>query len=374
MSVEGEAATLSAVEGGSPQVARATCYAMFAYDVAPFIDLAACEERVRSAKQRQTIEKRRSLEYFRYRPAPLRVRQETQPVRVGEHETRSVVDLVFYDFGAITVSFAIPFAGPLGDLVALSGALYESSELGMAARLTLEEVLRLFDGDRIHVAEVVEDYVVFHLEETEPAISPADLYTTYAMSSAQLLRAEKERLSEQEVSEALSARIAFGSSDLTLIDWNAALLYGRGVEDLLTVIEFANVQLLEMRFLDRQLDEALEESYALVSRRRPRWLAGFQLHARGLRRIAGLEVDGAILFERVTNALKVFGEEYLSRVYTLTADRLRLSAWDASAMRKLGTIDTIYAKLTDQAAIRRLEFLEWIIVFLITLSIVLSFF
>lgn len=371
MRVEPETARTSGIDVTPPYVTRATCYALFAYDVAPYIDLAACEQRVLTAKQRQTIEKRRGLEYFEYRPAPLRIRQETRPLPIGEYETRSTVDLVLYDFGAITVSFAIPFQGPFDDLVVLSDSLYDSAELGRAARKTLDEALRLFD-DRFRVADVVEDYVVFHLEETEPAVSPNDLYTTYAMSSARLLRGEKEALSEQEMREALSARIAFGSSDLTLIDWNAALLYGRWVEDLLTVIEFANVQLLEMRFLDRQLDEALEESYALVSRRRPRWLAGFRLHARDLRRMAGLEVDGAILFERVTNALKVFGEEYLSRVYTLTAERLRLSAWDASAMRKLGTIDTIYSKLTDQAAIRRLEFLEWIIVFLIALSIVLS--
>ncbi len=74
----------------------------------------------------------------------------------------------------------------------------------------------------------------------------------------------------------------------------------------------------------------------------------------------------------MTNALKLVGEQYLARVYTLISHRFHLAEWDASITRKLQTIDGIYAKLTDRAAIRRSEVLEWIIIALIALEIVLS--
>ncbi len=356
----------------TPGLVSGTCFALFAYDVAPYIDVAACEERILTARHRRIIQRRPGLEYFEYRPAPLRVTEETSAVSVAGYESRASVDLVLYDFGAVSVSLAIPFHCSLSELIALGDELYDNADLGAAARQALDRVLRLVGGAGFKVADVVEDYIVYQIEDLEPRLSPAAFPTTHSGQIAQLLRADTEPLSEQEAADALSGRIAFGSSDLTLIDWNAAVLIGRDVEDILTVIEFANVQLLEMRFLDRQLDEALEESYALVSQASRDWRSTLRFHHRDVERVARLQVDGAILFERVTNALKVFGEEYMGRVYTLTASRLRLADWDASAMRKLATLETIYSKLTDRAATQRLEFLEWIIVFLIALSILLS--
>jgi uncharacterized Rmd1/YagE family protein len=58
----------------------------------------------------------------------------------------------------------------------------------------------------------------------------------------------------------------------------------------------------------------------------------------------------------------------------MASQRLYLEAWDASILRKLQTLNSIYGKLADRAATRRMEVREWIIIVLIALSIVLSFF
>src|SRR5204863_392065 len=82
------------------------------------------------------------------------------------------------------------------------------------------------------------------------------------------------------------------------------------------VLEFGNVELLEMRSLDQQLDDALDESYETLSRRRyGLWLPGST--RADLRRIGQLQVDNAVLFEGVNNALKLLGDQYLARVYRL---------------------------------------------------------
>jgi uncharacterized Rmd1/YagE family protein len=46
---------------------------------------------------------------------------------------------------------------------------------------------------------------------------------------------------------------------------------------------------------------------------------------------------------------------------------------DASILRKLETLDSIYDKMTDRATTARMELLEWIIVVLIAISIVICF-
>ena len=92
-----------------------------------------------------------------------------------------------------------------------------------------------------------------------------------------------------------------------------------------------------------------------------------------MRDISQWQVDSAILFEGVNNVLKLLGDQYLARVYRLTAERFHLNEWDASILRKLETLESIYQKISDQMVSRRMEVLEWIIIVLIAISIVLPF-
>src|SRR6185369_631216 len=92
-----------------------------------------------------------------------------------------------------------------------------------------------------------------------------------------------------------------------------------------------------------------------------------------LRRIGTMQVESAILFEGVNNALKLLGDQYLARVYRLVSERFHLTEWDASILRKLQTLESIYEKMSDAASGRRMEVLEWIIIVLITAEILLPF-
>jgi uncharacterized Rmd1/YagE family protein len=67
------------------------------------------------------------------------------------------------------------------------------------------------------------------------------------------------------------------------------------------------------------------------------------------------------------------GDQYLARLYRLVSTRFHLQEWDASIIRKLQTLESIYEKIADQAANRRMEVLEWVIIILIAVSIGLEF-
>src|SRR5207244_3081710 len=84
------------------------------------------------------------------------------------------------------------------------------------------------------------------------APTPA-LWTEHAHTVAQVLRAEPRTLSQQEVADATTSRLSFGPDDATFIDTDATLLFDAEGDDVRAVLEFANIQLLEMRFLDQQL-------------------------------------------------------------------------------------------------------------------------
>ena len=102
----------------------------------------------------------------------------------------------------------------------------------------------------------------------------------------------------------------------------------------------------------------------------------FSLFTKGddkLREIGHLQVEGALLFENINNAIKLLGDQYLARLYREAAKRYHLTSWDKSIQRKLKTLDSIYDNMEHSLSAVRLEFLEWIIIILIGVGLVTPF-
>jgi hypothetical protein len=357
-------------------IARGTCYLLFAYDVARAIDLDEAERHIVTLKQREVLKSgRRAPKYFEYQPPPLRITQDVAPMAIGSYRSEPSLGLLLYDFGAISVTYTIPLVGSLSGLLTLSNDLYEATDFLAHSRTHIEQLLAMIGSavSEPNIANIVEDYVIYHIEAFTEQHDINDLCMRYAQDIAQILRAENYLLSQQEVLDALMHRLSFRIDDVTIVDWNAALLVDREGDDVRTVLEFANVELLELRYLDRSLDDALDRSYEALTMPRRASHLGLGVFGADRHRVARMQVDSAILFEGVNNALKLLGDQYLSRVYRLVSQRFHLTEWDAGILRKLQTLDSIYEKMVDQATTRRMEVLEWIIIILIAISIILPF-
>ena len=355
-------------------VVQGMCYAILAYDVGLSINLEACAQRLTTRTQRARISpKHRTPTYFEYRLAPLRLTQEAEVLTFSDYCSSTSVDVVLYDFGAVSLIYHIPLQGPLLGLLALSDALDDNPQLRRDSQRRVAEILEVVQDavQRPYVAGCVEDYAIFQIEAFSTPCSADELYTKHAQEVAQILRVEPTTLSNQEVHDVISHHIAFSPDDVAIIDWHAALLFDREADDVRAVLEFANVELLEMRYLDEQLDNALDQAYEALSRRARRWVRRPGAAAADLHRVAQMQVDSAMLFEGVNNTLKLLGDQYLARVYRLASQRFHLEEWDVSIIRKLHTLESIYEKISDRATNQRMEILEWIIIILIAVSIVL---
>lgn len=352
---------------------RGSAHALFAYDIAFSIDLDRAE-RVISALQphrEQIRHRRRAPTYLQYRPSPLRITREMAPIGVGPFATAAAVELTVYDFGAISVAYRVVIDGPIGSLLDLANALYENRDLlADSQRLACETARTLADAvTRPATTGFVEDYVVYELSETSPPAAPDLVLAEHRDLLARVLRAERGPLSPQQVDDSHGSRLSYGTDDAVVIDWNAALLLGPDAEDTREVLEFANVELLEMRHLDEQLDSMLDQAYQAAGRAKSAGVLFSSLTA-DLRLVAGFHIDSARLFEGVNNALKLVGDQFLSRVYRTAADRFHLPDWDASILRKTHTLETIYHTIEDRLSTRRSEWLSWIIILLIAWEII----
>lgn len=360
-----------------PSVKDGVAYALFAYDVGLSIGLDAAAKSVKAMTERAPIRhQRRAPKHFEFEPIPLRVTQVSSAHQIAGFSTGPAVETVLYDFGAVCVTYQIPLTGPFSGLLTLSEALYDNDTLLADSRRLVEELL---DGiktavNRPQIAHFYEDYVIFQLREFYEDGVRARLLAERSTLLAQILRADSDLSSEQEVQDALSCQVAYGADDLTLVDWVSAVVLDKGADDTRAVLEFATVQLLELRHLDWLLDAALERYYQSLSKRRSKLAGLFPKANEDLREIGELQIESAVLFEGIYNAIKLLGDQYLARLYQQTARRHHLASWDNSIQRKLRTLESMYDKMEHALSGARIELIEWIIVSLIAFEIVMPFF
>jgi hypothetical protein len=317
--------------------------------------------------------RRRTPESIRYRPAPIRVPIEapdvclpgglptTQPAR-GE--------LAIFDFAAVSLTLQFPVRVTPEALLLLAGDLADTAPLNDAARRVLAPWI-----ERIRPAVIgfepsalSEEYVLFQVTD-----SRNDWLEAHADGIAGLVRLEAGPLSRGEVAEATRLSLSYTPHDLVTLDWAAGFVADRDCADTLQVIEFANVQLLEFRHIDDRLDDRLEAAYRLIRpadrRQRRAW---WRSHDEAMRHVRELEIEATSLFERADNALKLIGDQYLSRVFDLAQNRFHLSEWQQNIRRKLETVGDVFDLLVQQSGGLRMELLEIIVVVLIAVEILLA--
>lgn len=358
---------------------RGECRVYFAFDVGYGVDLDAARRAIPAGAARATPAPPRPHGVPPvFRPEPVRFIDPAEARVLGSWAAASSVEVSVFDFGGVSLVYRIDLES-VGweDLQRLAVALDEDSSLEADARRRIAELVRRLGPAIVRPgpSDLVEDYVVFHAHEWTcgpPGSPAANLVRDAAAPIARVLRASPVPLSEFEVRDAVSCAVGFGPGDLTVIDWKAAMVFDPDAADILAVLEFANVELLELRFLDDRLDAILDRAYQTLAHRRGRPLfAGRTRDDR--RRIAALQMESALLFEGVNNAIKLIGDQFLSRLYREAARRFHMAEWDASVLRKLETLEGVYQKLADEHATRRMEVLEWIIIILIAVSIVIPF-
>ncbi|MGP1273497.1 MAG: hypothetical protein ACTS22_09200 [Phycisphaerales bacterium] len=362
--------------GRIPDVSIAgQAFVLFAFDIGFQVDLDTAEPLVSQATRHRLVRARRPAPiWFDYSPPPLRLQIDSDPIPVGDRSTVGGVEALIYDFGAALLTYRLPLPATLSGLPALGRELYEHIGLGAEARRRMAEVLDAISPavERPRLSDASEDYAVFAITSWEGG-SAEELLHAHRATIAQAIEAESVELSEEQIARTVGASMAYASSDLSIIDWNAAVLFDAEPDDVIAVLQHANVELLELRVLDHELDSILDHAdETLAALTRSRFWPAFASSGM-LRRFASVQTDAAVMFEGVNNAIKLLGNQYLARLYRLTADRLDLPAWQASVQRKLDATESLYQKMSDSTSTKRLEVLEWVIIVLIAVSIILPF-
>ncbi len=348
--------------------------ALFLYEAAEVIDLATVPKLIAPTAQARLSPKATTPSYVQYRVPPLTIDGEA----MGLADAMGFrVRFKLYDYGVISVALVRPLPDSWPELIERALAWQDDPRLASTAEsLCRDLVTRLSSAMTAPRREfVAEDYIVFALTAAAGAPPAETLLEQHGHDIARLLRAERETLSRQEREEVLRQRISYLECDLVVPTWNAAFVYDTetGGQAAVEILEFANSQLVEFRYYDELLDRELERIYADLQR--PGWFKGWfgRRYTRSAQQVHTLFIDVNELTDRAENALKIAGDVYTARLFTLAGIRLGLDHWKANVRDKLKTLDDIYRFAVEQTAMARGETLEIMIVLILIFELVLFF-
>jgi hypothetical protein len=351
------------------------------HDVGYAIDLERASALLAPSDPVRARPARGEAEAIQIKNPPVAVTLGDAPVMIGD-EVRAVrVSARVFDFGvcAMRASVDAPDGTTWDAFATLGAAADASAELGALLDRELGRLVEIIGPsiERPGLAPVTESYVVFRVRRFGRADGTAAQVAELSDEDlVSLLLNEREPLAPEARRELLSHRFSYYTNELTVLTWDNALVIEPRAHDhdVEYILEFANAQLLELRFYDATLDRELPRMYdrAAAARGGLRY-APTRRFSPILAAMQTQVADVTETVERVDNALKVTDDVHLARIYAAALDLFREAAWRRGVDRKLAIMRETYAMLNDEAQAARAELLEIAIVLLIVLEIVLSF-
>lgn len=348
---------------------------MYAFDIAyemkrqPLISLLGCPEQEYSLGPN----KRSPKQLFFYRPQMFILPDKEFIINGKPVIARRSVKV--FSVGAISIQIRIPFeVGGLEDLVPyhdikLSDASIKGEMTHLAEKVCLE--LKPYCIRQVSNLKHLEDYTVFCLDQL-PAMpdgaTAEDWLKKNRLKIAGLLTEEQDaaNLSKQEAAESTEQYLSYYSNDLVVIDWDAALVVGEqsSLNEILHIMELANVQLVELGAYDRILDSSLETAYRDLTQRS-------YVKRQVQQNLREIRIDTARLSDELLNITKFFGDWYLANIYSKVSLRFHLADWHGIIKEKLKTLADLYQILQQDWVNFLMMVLEVTIVLLFVIDLVL---
>ena len=353
------------------------------HDVGYSIDLERAAAILAARTPARIRPERREAEAIRIANLPITIALGASRLTADGHGYDVELSARIFDFGVVSLRMRVVAPGEMiwADFIDFGNRIGGRADAAMVFDRALGQLLAELAPavERLRVADVTEDYTVFRVTTLSDihgaAIAPTALTDGDVVP---LLLGESRPLSEAARRELLPHRFSYYADDLAILTWDNALVVDPAPDeetDVQYVLEFANAQLLELRYYDALLDAELPLMYDRVADARG-GIRGFR--NRRFRNLLGTMqqtvADSTEIVERVENSLKVTDDVYLARIYAAALEIFRGRVWRAGIDRKLSIIRETYAMLNDEAQAARSEALEIAIVLLIVGEIAIALF
>jgi len=341
-------------------------YIFHAFDIADEIDLEDLKESQEIIQRPYTPPK-----YFKKYHIPLSI-DLPHP-----HTTSKFESCKIHNFGAISLTYKIPFEDTLESIREQLPELYENyqEESIINANSVYKKIKRYTFKPKFYHTK--SGYLIIQVDPQPEIIDVKTLKEKYGGIIASMVRFETETLSEYQKNEILEDAIGYFRGDMIIIDPESAFVYDEEYEEILDLFEFANIQESELRYFDYVLDQQLNLTYEEKTKKLSwtAYLPFIRTPWRGpVADLQKLRVDISVITERLESSIKVSGEAYFSELYSLLVEKLALKDWHHAINRKLAILSDIRSVYQHKIDAIREDLLSTLIIILIFIELVVGIF
>jgi hypothetical protein len=219
------------------------------------------------------------------------------------------------------------------------------------------KILEEFDCNK----EFDEEYSVYCISGYTG--DPEVYLSLYGEKIAAFLKNERVPLDEEEVHATLATSLKYSKDDITIVDWDGAFLFDSAgdFQSNIELFEIANLQLLKSRILDDGLDKRLEKTLRLIKAPKGFPLIRSREVRNVLREVVEIRTQSILESESVEHNIKLIGDWYSARLYSLIAKKFHLDSWSTDIKEKLDTLEDVYTMAAENFSVSFGATLEFVI-------------
>ncbi|MCL4537821.1 MAG: hypothetical protein M1610_09550 [Nitrospirae bacterium] len=346
------------------------------YDVAYEIDLLKVEEKLKREAKRLRIERKPFSKAFEFANPPVLFQLKGIEKEITGRKFNINVYSKAYDYGVVSIILEIPVTDiDLQSFEELALCLEDNEDIDNECRGQLNQVISIIDDAlaALSVSRFEEDYTVFFIESFNPEISADEFFNSYDISM--LMFYEEKPLGSRIKDELMSWRFSYYKNDGVVLNWdNALIIEPSGSMEIPDILEFANAQLLELRYYDHIVDKELDYIYESISAKGALSIWKIKKYERLAAKVMKTITELTDITEKIDTSIKVTEDVYYAKIYMAALRLFRVKEWEGGIKKKLDIASNVYDMLYREIANKRTELLELTIVILIILEIVIFFF
>ncbi len=344
------------------------------YDVSDEIKLSLVESRIKES-YRMRLSRHPYMKALEFTDPPVSFVLPGFSKNLFERDLPVHVGAKAFDFGVLSLAFsiAIPAGTEFCDLERVTKALDSDEDIDEKAWNYIRGLVSDL-GDAVVRSSIkedyTEDYMIILVQELQGDIKNAEFLDRYDPS--RLLLFETRELSRQTREDTLKHCFSYYPDDLVIINYDSALVIEpSGSSDILDILEFANAQILELRYYDHVLDRQLAWIYRELSRRGT--VSTFRLrdYEQLGKKVTEIVTELTAVTEKVDNALKVTEDVYYAKLYRTAMMMFRSQDWETSIKDKLRVVTETARMIYDEISTKRGHLLELGIIILIVIEIII---
>lgn len=180
---------------------------------------------------------------------------------------------------------------------------------------------------------------------------------------------DKSNFSEEQINNILKFNTRFYNKDYSIIHWNGTLAIDNEADydDLLFIIEIANIQFIKLRAYDDYIGNYLSNYLDLSKNRFKRSINFFNPVSKMIKNISRMRVELEHITEMMDNFEKFFGKWYMAKIYYLASGAFEIPRWKKIIESRLDTVDELYTMINNEKNRKKMLFLNFLTLLLFVL-------